>query len=177
MLSIGQSHLNLTNTGGTASHPRCSSQTQGGVTQTLGGGFTARRCIRATGSQGLRQHAEVCHAALTPPKPEGRRSIAVEEEQQNQQEPNFERNRACSKKKHNTEGDCKLTVNFLFGPDQDVRAQPVHCMVLEITSRNQGSELSSCTPPPPPCISYANVRNYYGPYAYCSLDTGVAYAQ
>ena len=33
-----------------------------------------------------------------------------------------------------------------------------------------------CTPPPP-CISYANVRNYYGPYAYCSLDTGVAYAQ
>ena len=23
--------------------------------------------------------------------------------------------------------------------------------------------------PPPPCISYANVRNYYGPYAHCSL--------
>ena len=33
-----------------------------------------------------------------------------------------------------------------------------------------------CTPPPP-CISYANVRNYYGPYAHCSLDKGVACAQ
>ena len=22
---------------------------------------------------------------------------------------------------------------------------------------------------PPPCISYANVHNYYGPYTYCSL--------
>ena len=31
--------------------------------------------------------------------------------------------------------------------------------------------------PPPPCISYANVRNYYGPYAHCSLDKGVACAQ
>ena len=30
--------------------------------------------------------------------------------------------------------------------------------------------------PPPPCISYANVHNYYGPYAYCSLDKGVACA-
>ena len=30
---------------------------------------------------------------------------------------------------------------------------------------------------PPPCISYANVRNYYGPYAHCSLDKGVACAQ
>ena len=30
---------------------------------------------------------------------------------------------------------------------------------------------------PPPCISYANVHNYYGPYAYCSLDKGVACAQ
>ena len=28
--------------------------------------------------------------------------------------------------------------------------------------------------PPPLCISYANVHNYYGPYAYCSLDKGVA---
>ena len=35
--------------------------------------------------------------------------------------------------------------------------------------------LGSCTPPP--CISYANVRNYYGPYAHCSLDKGVACAQ
>ena len=26
------------------------------------------------------------------------------------------------------------------------------------------------TPPrPPPCICYANVRNYYGPYTHCSL--------
>ena len=31
--------------------------------------------------------------------------------------------------------------------------------------------------PPPPGISYANVHNYYGPYAYCSLDKGVACAQ
>ena len=30
---------------------------------------------------------------------------------------------------------------------------------------------------PPPCISYANVRNYYGPYAHCSLDKGVACAK
>ena len=32
-----------------------------------------------------------------------------------------------------------------------------------------------CTPPL--CISYANVRNHYGPYAYCSLDKGVACVQ
>ena len=31
--------------------------------------------------------------------------------------------------------------------------------------------------PPPPCISYANVRNYYGPYTHCSLDKGVACAK
>ena len=31
--------------------------------------------------------------------------------------------------------------------------------------------------PPPPCISYANVRNYYGPYAHCSLDKGIACAK
>ena len=31
--------------------------------------------------------------------------------------------------------------------------------------------------PPPPCISYANVHNYYGPYAYCSLEKGVSCAQ
>ena len=30
---------------------------------------------------------------------------------------------------------------------------------------------------PPPCISYADVRNYYGPYTHCSLDKGVACAQ
>ena len=29
----------------------------------------------------------------------------------------------------------------------------------------------------PPCISYTNVGNYYGPYAYCSLDNGVACTQ
>ena len=33
----------------------------------------------------------------------------------------------------------------------------------------------NCTPPP--CISYANVWNYYGPYAHCSLDKGVACLQ
>ena len=31
--------------------------------------------------------------------------------------------------------------------------------------------------PPGLCISYANVHNYYGPYAYCCLDKGVACAQ
>ena len=31
--------------------------------------------------------------------------------------------------------------------------------------------------PLPPCISYANVHNYYGPYAYCSIDKSVACAQ
>ena len=31
--------------------------------------------------------------------------------------------------------------------------------------------------PPPPCLSYANVHNYYGPYAYCSFDKGVAYTR
>ena len=30
--------------------------------------------------------------------------------------------------------------------------------------------------PPPPCVSYANVHNYYSPYTYCSLDKGVACA-
>ena len=30
---------------------------------------------------------------------------------------------------------------------------------------------------PPLFISYANVRNYYGPYVHCSLDKGVACAQ
>ena len=29
---------------------------------------------------------------------------------------------------------------------------------------------------PPPCISYANVHNYYSPYTCCSLDKGVACA-
>ena len=28
-----------------------------------------------------------------------------------------------------------------------------------------------CAFTPPPCISYANVRNYYGPCAHCSLPT------
>ena len=33
------------------------------------------------------------------------------------------------------------------------------------------------TLPHPRCISYANVRNYYDPYAYCTLDKGVAYTR
>ena len=36
---------------------------------------------------------------------------------------------------------------------------------------------AAALPPPPPCISYANVRNYYSPYAQCSLDKGVACAK
>ena len=39
-----------------------------------------------------------------------------------------------------------------------------------------GGRGRGCTPPPP-CRSYANVHNYYGPYANCSLDKGVACAQ
>ena len=35
--------------------------------------------------------------------------------------------------------------SFFFGPDQDGLAYPAHHMVLETTSRNQGSELSSST--------------------------------
>ena len=31
--------------------------------------------------------------------------------------------------------------------------------------------------PPPLCKSYANLRDYYSPYAHCSLDKGVACAQ
>jgi hypothetical protein len=34
---------------------------------------------------------------------------------------------------------------FFFGPDQDELAYPVHRMVLETTSRNQGSELFGAT--------------------------------
>ena len=41
--------------------------------------------------------------------------------------------------------------------------------------RRQG--FSEQRTPPPPCISYTNVRNYYGPYAHCSLDKGVACAK
>ena len=43
--------------------------------------------------------------------------------------------------------------------------------------RTLGPMASIRLPPPPPCISYANVCNYYGPYTYCSLDKGVACAQ
>ena len=41
------------------------------------------------------------------------------------------------------------------------------------TSKQVGNKHST----PPPCISYANVRNYYGPYAHCSVDKGIACAQ
>ena len=34
---------------------------------------------------------------------------------------------------------------FFFGSDQDELPQPAHFTVLEITSRNQGSQLSSAT--------------------------------
>ena len=42
-----------------------------------------------------------------------------------------------------------------------------------VTGLPRGSGL----PPPPRCISYTKVPNQYGPYAYCSLDTGVACAR
>ena len=43
--------------------------------------------------------------------------------------------------------------------------------------RNTTSCCSDKSTRPPPCISYANVHNYSGPYAYCSLDKGVACTQ
>ena len=46
---------------------------------------------------------------------------------------------------------------------------------LCLSPKKKSSLCALCTPPP--CISYANVHNYYGPYAYCSLDKGVACAQ
>ena len=33
----------------------------------------------------------------------------------------------------------------------------------------QAGCMSTMILPPRPCISHANVRNYYGPYAHCSL--------
>ena len=42
---------------------------------------------------------------------------------------------------------------------------------------DRGPSGAGYLPPPPPCISHANVHTYYGPYAYCSLDKGVACAQ
>ena len=36
-------------------------------------------------------------------------------------------------------------LHFFYGPDQDELAWPAPCMVLETTSRNQSSELSSST--------------------------------
>ena len=37
--------------------------------------------------------------------------------------------------------------------------------------------IKGLTPPPPLCISYANVYKCYGPFAYCGLDKGVAYTR
>ena len=37
------------------------------------------------------------------------------------------------------------TQSLFFGSDQDELAYPAHCMALEITPRNQGSERSSAT--------------------------------
>ena len=47
------------------------------------------------------------------------------------------------------------------------------------TEKNKG-HTHTCRlqcPPPPLCPSYTNVHNYYGPYAHCSLDKGVACTQ
>ena len=48
---------------------------------------------------------------------------------------------------------------------------------VEITKEVPVLKVEKTVPPPPPCISYANVHNYYGPSAYCSLDKGVGGAQ
>ena len=42
-----------------------------------------------------------------------------------------------------SEGPALIIVCFFFGPERDELAYPVHHMVLETTSRDQGSELSS----------------------------------
>ena len=52
---------------------------------------------------------------------------------------------------------------------------PTHSYVQHSCTVYSG--LYSDSVPPPPCISYAKVPNQYGPYAYCSLDTGVACAR
>ena len=51
---------------------------------------------------------------------------------------------------------------------------PGHLTSLTPTTAVRGKKRY---PPPPLCISHANVHNHYGPYAYCSLDKGVACAQ
>ena len=54
-----------------------------------------------------------------------------------------------------------------------------HAMHRKCLPKLQFCKKTACSgaPPPPPCMSYANVRNYYGPYAHCSLDKGVPCAQ
>ena len=49
--------------------------------------------------------------------------------------------------------------------------------MLRIDNCSASQQRTVTHDPPPPCISYANVHNYYGSYAYCSLDKGVACAQ
>ena len=51
--------------------------------------------------------------------------------------------------------------------------------MVVVGGRKQVTKRSTHARPgtPPPCISYANVHNYCGPYAYCSLDKGVAYTK
>ena len=53
------------------------------------------------------------------------------------------------------------------------RPQPMTC--AHVPEPHSRAVWKSFTPPS--CISYANVRNYYNPYAHCSLDKGVAGAQ
>ena len=64
-------------------------------------------------------------------------------------------------------GDC---ATFLNGEAFPQVKFPSRCT-------NHPGHTSNPNYPPPHCVSYANVHNYYGPYAYCSLDKGVACAQ
>ena len=66
-------------------------------------------------------------------------------------------------------GGEKLPVTMNISKLRTVRARCVQLPLSMLKSKLQM--------PPPPCISYANVRNYYGPCAHCSLDKGVACAK
>ena len=65
---------------------------------------------------------------------------------------------------------CTRTHNVAFDPSMS--ALPSFSLAAQ-----EDASLCCIMNTPPPCISYANVQNYYGAYAYCSLDNGVACAQ
>ena len=63
----------------------------------------------------------------------------------------------------------RMNITFIPGVNMAVLSNSISAKVSKMSCQEYT--------PPPPCISYAKVPNQYGPYAYCSLDTGVACAQ